>query len=83
MVPIRRGATSHPKTCVTPLELSTSTLCSAFHALYSCVHKTLSKQASETIIVVRDPTRGRRPIRFLGSAQRDCLIDIDLFAGTR
>jgi hypothetical protein len=30
LVPIRRGATSHPRTHVTPPELSTATLCSAF-----------------------------------------------------
>jgi hypothetical protein len=41
------------------------------------VHNTWSKQASKTIVVVRDPTQDRRPIRFLRSAQHDCLIDID------
>jgi hypothetical protein len=52
-------------------------LCSAFPALRSCAHKTRSKQAFESIIVVRDLARDRGPIRFLGSAQRECLIDID------
>jgi hypothetical protein len=78
-VPIRRGATSHPRTHVTPPELSTAMLCSAFLALCSCAHKARSKQASETIIILRDPSRDRRSIRFLGSTQRNCLIDIDLF----
>jgi hypothetical protein len=43
LVSIRTGATSHPRTHVTPLELSTATLCSAFPALCSCTHKTWSK----------------------------------------
>jgi hypothetical protein len=82
LVPIRKGTTSHPRIHVTPPELSTTTMRSAFPTLCSCAHKTRNKQASETIVVVRDPARDRRLIRFLGSAQHVCLIDIDLFAGT-
>jgi hypothetical protein len=77
LVPIRRGATSHPMACVTTPELSTATLRSAFLALCSCAHKTRSKQASKTIVVVRDLAQDRRPIRFLGSTQHNCFIDID------
>jgi hypothetical protein len=48
LVPIRRGVISHPRTHVTPPELSTTTLRSAmlrsaFLALRSCAHKAQSK----------------------------------------
>jgi hypothetical protein len=70
LVHIRRGAAFHPRTHVTPSELSIATLCSAFPASCSCAHKTRNKQAYETIVVVRDLARDRRSIRFLDRTAR-------------
>jgi hypothetical protein len=40
LVPIRRGATSHPRTRVTPPGLSTATLHSAFSHVFLCAQYT-------------------------------------------
>jgi hypothetical protein len=45
--------------------------------LYVLARTRCIKKASEIIIIVRYPARDRQPIRFLGSMQCDCLIDID------